>query len=57
LAGFKFNRGIRNEAFMAALAELAAQESWWRDVLHDRGLIIAVRNEYLNIYWQGQSIF
>lgn len=57
MADFKFNRGIRNDNFMGALAELATQESWWRDVLHDPRLIIAVRNEYLNIYWQGQSIF
>lgn len=57
MAEFKFNRGIRNEDFMGALAKLATQKSWWRDVLHDPSLIIAVRNEYLNVYWQGQSIF
>lgn len=52
-----FNRGIKNQAFLEGLDKLAAQESWWRDVLLDRSLIIAVRNEYLNVYWQGQSIF
>jgi hypothetical protein len=52
-----FNRGIKNEAFLEALRELAAEESWWRDVLLDRSLIIAIRSEYLNVYWQGQSIF
>lgn len=52
-----FNRGIKNEAFLEGLRRLAAEESWWRDVLLDRSLIIAIRDEYLNVYWQGQSIF
>lgn len=52
-----FKRGIKNEAFLEGLRRLAAEESWWRDVLLDRSLIVAVRDEYLNVYWQGQSIF
>lgn len=27
------------------------------DVLADKNLLIAVRDEYLNVYWQGQSLF
>jgi len=34
-----------------------SKQSWWRDVLEDTGLIIAVRNQSLNVYWQGQSLF
>lgn len=52
-----FNRGIKNEALIEGLRRLATEESWWRDVLLDRSLIIAIRDEYLNVYWQGQSIF
>ena len=52
-----FSHGIKNEAFLEGLRKLSAQESWWRDVLADRWLLIAIRDEYLNVYWQGQSIF
>ncbi len=52
-----FRRGIRNPAFLDALGELAAQDGWWREVVCDRDLIIGIRDEYLNVYWQGQSLF
>jgi hypothetical protein len=52
-----FKRGIKNEVFLKALEKLAGQESWWHDVVRDPTLIIGVRDEYLNVYWQGQSIF
>jgi hypothetical protein len=52
-----FKRGIENEAFLDALEALAKQDGWWKDVLADKSLIIGVRDEYLNVYWQGQSIF
>ena len=54
---FRFNRGIRNKRMMEKLATLAITDSWWRDVLQDENLIIAVREEYLNVYWRGQSLF
>src|SRR5690348_8020573 len=53
----EFKRGIKNGKFVDALERLATRKGWWRDVLRDRDLIIAVRDEYLNVYWQGQSIF
>ncbi|MGP0087791.1 MAG: hypothetical protein ACLP0B_29865 [Steroidobacteraceae bacterium] len=52
----QFRRGI-SDPFIAALKGLAASGGWWRDVLSDPSLLIAVRNEYLNVYWHGQSIF
>jgi hypothetical protein len=52
-----FNRGIKNEAFLDSLRRLASGDTWWRDVLVEPSLIIAVRDEYLNVYWRGQSIF
>ncbi|MFG1248762.1 hypothetical protein [Xanthobacter flavus] len=55
MAGFK--RGIRKSGMIEALAELATKDSWWRDVLHDKSLVIGVRDDYLNVYWRGQSIF
>ncbi len=55
MAGFK--RGISKPGMMEALAELATKESWWRDVLLDTSLVIGVRDDYLNVYWRGQSLF
>lgn len=52
----EFKRGI-SRPNMEILAKLAGQDSWWRDVLMDRSLLIGIRNEYLNVYWHGQSIF
>lgn len=52
----EFKKGL-SDAFIGELERIAATASWWNDVLHDRDLIIGVRNEYLNVYWQGQSIF
>ncbi len=50
-----FMRGLSPE-FVRALEALAkSKQSWWRDVLEDKGLIIAVRNQYLNVYWQGNQ--
>jgi hypothetical protein len=52
-----FRRGIRKPGMIDALAELAGKESWWRDVLRDKSLVIGVRDDYLNVYWRGQSLF
>lgn len=53
----QFRRGIRNPAMLDALARLSEREGWWRDVIRDPSLVIGVRDEYLNVYWQGQSLF
>jgi hypothetical protein len=51
-----FKRGLSVE-FIAALKELARKDGWWRDVLQDGSLIIAIRDESLDVYWNGQSLF
>lgn len=52
----RFVRYISDE-FLSALKRSAEQPGWWQDVLRDKSLIIALRDNYLNVYWQGQSIF
>lgn len=52
----EFKRGL-GDHFMAALAELAQKPGWWRDVLRDASLIIGIRDEAFDVYWNGQSIF
>jgi len=51
-----FSRGL-SERFLDLLRAEAAQGGWWRDVLADQSLIIAIRRECLDVYWQGQSLF
>lgn len=52
-----FTRGIRNGGFLKELQRLSIMDGWWRDVLLDTSLIIAVRDDSLNVYWLGQSLF
>lgn len=51
-----FKRGLSDE-FIAALTELAEKPGWWQDVLADASLIIGIRDECLDVYWNGQSLF
>lgn len=52
----EFKRGLSNK-FMVALAKLAQKSGWWQDVLADASLIIGIRDEELDVYWNGQSLF
>jgi hypothetical protein len=51
-----FDKALSDE-FVAALRALAQEGGWWRDVLADKTLLIALRGKHLNVYWQGQSLF
>ena len=51
-----FDRRLKPGLLNALMAE-AEKPGWWRDVLDDPSLIIALRGSYLNVYWQGQSLF
>lgn len=50
-----FDRSLSPEFREKLIA--AAASGWWRDVLDDETLIVALRGGYLNVYWKGQSIF
>ena len=52
----EFKRGL-SDNFMAALAALALKPGWWQDVLADASLIIGIRDEQLDVYWNGQALF
>ncbi|MEH2500480.1 hypothetical protein V1294_006959 [Bradyrhizobium sp. AZCC 1678] len=53
-------RGL-SPKYLSKLAELLDPDNregqWWRDVLADRDVIIAVRRDSLNVYHRGGSIF
>lgn len=50
-----FKRGLSNT--FIDLLRREADKGWWHDVLQDSTLLIGVREEYLNVYWQGQALF
>ena len=51
-----FSRGLQAE-FVEALNELYDQpDSWWRRLVDDPGLFLAVRDNYVNVYWLGCSL-
>lgn len=53
----EFIRGIKDENFINALNELYKDEnSFWHMMINDKELFIAIRKEYLNVYYKGQSI-
>jgi hypothetical protein len=49
----RFNRGIENEEFISAL--IATKH--WKEITDDKDLFIGIRDEYINIYYHGQSVF
>jgi hypothetical protein len=53
-----FRRGL-SAKFIEALKGLAASEAdnWWKEVLENESIILAVRDEYMNAYVKGQSVF
>lgn len=51
-----FYRGLSG-AFLSALDKLANEPCWWRDILSRHDLVIAVRDESLNVYYRGASLF
>lgn len=55
VSGWRFERGLDDD-FMVRLAALA-KGGWFADVLADPDLILAIRNNYLNVYRYGQSLF
>ena len=53
---WQFRRGL-DDNFMNQLQCLARQPGWLAEVLADPDLILGIRNNYMNVYWRGQSLF
>lgn len=54
--GWEFQRHL-SEPFVYALEKAFHDEGWWREVILDAKVIVALRNDYLNVYFRGQSLF
>lgn len=48
----EFKRGISNQNLITELNS----NKYWQQMVNDEDLFIAIRNEYLNVYYYGQSI-
>ncbi len=51
-----FKRGL-DQDFMGKLEMLAKRPGWFADVLADPGLVLGIRDNYINVYWLGCSLF
>lgn len=51
-----FRRGLKPE-FIDLLNKAYDNGGWWRDILNDNDLHIGIRDNYLNVYYQGNSLF
>ena len=51
----KFDRGI-TDPFVDALNNEYRNDSWWRKIADDKDLFLGIRDDYLNVYYNGASI-
>lgn len=51
-----FRRGISNQNFIKALNQEYNTGGWWRKIFDDQDLFIAIRDEYINVYYKGNSL-
>ncbi len=52
---FQFKRGISPD-FVGRLNDEYKRGGWWKAIADDPSLFIAIRDEYLNVYWKGNSL-
>ena len=52
---FNFKRGLSAD-MVESLNEEYERDGWWTALVDDPQLFIAIRNEYLNVYWKGNSL-
>ena len=53
----EFKRGIKNPKFIDALNVLYADKtSFWYKMVNNPQLYIAIRDNYINVYYKGQSL-
>lgn len=50
-----FNRGL-NQDFVNALKNEYTKNEWWTNIVDDSDLFIAIRNNYINVYYCGNSV-
>lgn len=56
MGNWTFKRHLSDD-FLEALVAKSSTKEWWKEVLADRDVIVALRNDYLNVYHRGQALF
>ena len=51
-----FNRGLKDEFVEALNREYEKDGSWWKKIVDDPKLFIGIRENYLNVYFNGASL-
>ncbi len=51
-----FSRGLKCEFVQALNQAYDEKDSWWRALVDDKTLFVGIRNNYINIYFNGGSI-
>lgn len=51
----RFNRGLSND-FVEAVNEEYGKGGWWRNLVDDRKTFLAIRDDYVNVYYRGCSL-
>ncbi len=51
----QFNRGLSKE-FVGALNDEYGNDGWWRNLVDDQETFLAIRGEYINVYYRGCSL-
>lgn len=57
MTDWEFKRDISNDLVDQLNALKVQGNGWWYDIINDEDLIIALRGDYLNVYYLGQSLF
>ena len=50
-----FNRGLC-DAFVEVLNNEYGKGGWWRNLVDDKETFLAIRENYLNVYYRGNSL-
>ena len=50
-----FNRGLC-DAFVEVLNNEYEKGGWWRNLVDDAETFVAIRDDYLNVYYRGNSL-
>lgn len=50
-----FERGLSDD-FVCSLNDLYRDKGWWADIVNDPQTFVAIRKDYINVYYRGASL-
>ena len=52
----EFKKGLKEDFIEALNREYGKDDSWWKQIVNDEDLFIAIRDNYLDVYYQGNQV-